>query len=387
MKTHGAKPAIDASTQPLPARRRTDVDFWRGVVLCCIFINHIPGNAFERLTPKNYGFSDSAEAFVFLSGLSLAFAYVGRFSDGRAGQVMQSLQWRVAKLYGIHLFLSVAAIAIFAAAASFGGDDALMNQHGRALFTDDPAAALLGLASLGHQLGYFNILPLYIVLIAILVVQLVMVRMAGPWPMLAVSALFYAVVRVFDINIPTWPMKGSWFFNPLAWQLLMAVGIVAALLLRDGRLRSRPVPLALAGLVVAAGAVSVTDGFSLLPGLYDWTRNWADLDKTTLGLGRLVHFIALAYLLFGLGVAARLRRTWSYAPFCRLGRNSLTVFALLSLLAAVGQVAEDLIGTSFGLDLLLIVGGLAILYATAWASETLPQPGAERRARLDVRQR
>ncbi len=66
-------------------RAWTSIDFWRGVVLCTIFINHIPGNLFEIVTQKNYGFSDSAEAFVFLSGLSLALAYARRFANGQAG--------------------------------------------------------------------------------------------------------------------------------------------------------------------------------------------------------------------------------------------------------------------------------------------------------------
>ena len=389
MEGHPVKPtALPAGpTSPAPSRRLTDIDFWRGLILCCIFINHIPGNIFERLTPKNYGLSDSAEAFVFLSGVSLALAYWTRFTDGRAGQVLQALQLRVVKLYGIHLFLTVAAIAVFAAGATLGGDDELMNVHGRALFTDDPTAALLGLVSLGHQIGYFNILPLYIVLIAMLVAQLAIARAWGPWAMLGASAATYGAARLSGLDVPTWPMKGAWFFNPLAWQLLMAIGVAAAMLYRQGRLAIHPGLLALSGLVVAAGLVSVTDGFSLLPGLYDWMRGWADLDKTSLGLGRLVHFIAMAYLLYGLGVAARVRAAAFYEPVSRLGRNSLTVFAILSLLAAVGQVAEDLAGHSVGLDLLLIGSGLAILYGAATLAEAWPRPVSITRARLRAGQR
>ena len=369
------------------AGRLTDIDFWRGLVLCCIFINHVPGNIFEGLTPKNYGFSDSAEAFVFLSGVSLALAHAARFASGRAGTVLQALQFRVVKLYGLHLFLSIAAVAIFAAGATLGEDDMLMNVHGRELFTDDPAAALLGLVLLGHQLGYFNILPLYIVLIGLFVAQLAIVRAAGPWPMLFAAATAYGLVRAFGLDIPTWPMRGTWFFNPLAWQLLMGMGVAGALLHRQGRLPRRPALLAASGLVVAAGVVSVTDGFSLRPGLYDWTRGWADLDKTALGLGRLVHFLALAYLLYGLGVAARLRRASLYEPLSRLGRNSLTVFALLSLLAAAGQVAGELAGHTLALDLLLIGGGLAALYGVATLCEAWPRPAAVMRARLGIGQR
>ena len=389
LKVRTVKPVrvSTCATSLAVARRETDIDFWRGLVLCCIFINHVPGNLFERLTPKNYGFSDSAEAFVFLSGVSLAFAYGRRLSDGGLGPVLHAIQGRVVKLYGIHLFLSVAAIAIFAAGASYGDDDTLMNVHGRALFTDDPSAALLGLVSLGHQLGYFNILPLYIVLMAMLVAQLSVARVAGPGSMLLAAGTVYGAVRLSGLNIPTWPMKGSWFFNPLAWQLLMAIGVAAGLLHRQGRLRAQPALLGLAGLVVAVAAVSVTDGFTLLPGLQDWTRGWADLDKTSLGLGRLIHFVALAYLLYSFGAAARLRATKVYEPLCLLGRHSLTVFALLSLLAAVGQVAEELMGHTVELDLVLLGGGLVLLYGLARVSEAWPQPLADMRTRLRAGQR
>ena len=47
------------------------VDFWRGIALITIFVNHIPGIYFERFTHRNVSFSDSAELFVFLAGWSL----------------------------------------------------------------------------------------------------------------------------------------------------------------------------------------------------------------------------------------------------------------------------------------------------------------------------
>ena len=52
------------------------IDFWRGLVLVGILCDHIPGNLIEKATPRNFGFSDSAEAFVFLSGFSVGIATV-----------------------------------------------------------------------------------------------------------------------------------------------------------------------------------------------------------------------------------------------------------------------------------------------------------------------
>ena len=53
-----------------PSRRVGTIDFWRGLVLVAILCDHIPGNLLEKATPRNFALSDSAEAFVFLSGSS-----------------------------------------------------------------------------------------------------------------------------------------------------------------------------------------------------------------------------------------------------------------------------------------------------------------------------
>src|SRR5208283_5358740 len=146
--------------------RLDGIDFWRGCVLCVIFIDHMPGSAFENLTPRNLGFSDAAEAFVFLSGVSIALAYGRRFSIGQRLQTLRGLARRELKLYGAHVGLSLAALTIFFAGAAWAGKPGLLEVHGRGLFVDNPGLGMLGLVSLGHQLGYFNILPLYIILIA-----------------------------------------------------------------------------------------------------------------------------------------------------------------------------------------------------------------------------
>ena len=52
-------------------RQANAIDFWRGFALVSIFINHIPGVFYERLTHRNFSISDSAELFVFLAGWSL----------------------------------------------------------------------------------------------------------------------------------------------------------------------------------------------------------------------------------------------------------------------------------------------------------------------------
>ena len=48
-------------------RQANPIDFWRGLVLVFIFINHIPGTYYSRFTHADYSISDSADLFVFPS--------------------------------------------------------------------------------------------------------------------------------------------------------------------------------------------------------------------------------------------------------------------------------------------------------------------------------
>ena len=57
------------------ADRDHRIDFFRGVALIAIFINHIPENLFSLLTTRNLGFSDASEIFIYLSGFSAAMVF------------------------------------------------------------------------------------------------------------------------------------------------------------------------------------------------------------------------------------------------------------------------------------------------------------------------
>ena len=69
-------------TGAVPRQRDTRLDVFRAIALLTIFVNHVPGQYLEHLTHKNFGFSDSAEAFVLISGMSVGLAYGSRFAVG-----------------------------------------------------------------------------------------------------------------------------------------------------------------------------------------------------------------------------------------------------------------------------------------------------------------
>ena len=176
--------------------RIRDIDFWRGAVLIVILVDHIPGNPLENLTPRNFGLSDSAEAFIFLSGLSIGLIYVPRADKYGLEPVAGGLLKRALKIYGVHIALTVTALLVFGAAYWLSGVPDLIEAHGRSYVFGAPSSGLIGLALMSLQLGYFNILPLYVVLMLWAPVALAIAR-RDPLAALIVSAGLYAAARVY----------------------------------------------------------------------------------------------------------------------------------------------------------------------------------------------
>lgn len=363
--------------------RNTSIDFWRGFVLLTIFVNHIPGNVVEHLSYRNLSLSDSAEAFIFLSGLSVALVYYPKLPKGDILGVARRCVSRAAELYRMHLILTFAAVAMFAVAYVISDLTDLIEADGRATVFDDTARGITGILLLGHQLGYFNILPLYVILMLWAPVVLVLTRTHVALA-LGVALLLYTAVRLGGLSMPSWPEPGTWFFNPFAWQLMFTLGVAAGVLwAKHGVPHSRALLWA-AWTVVIGSAVVVTNAFGLAPGLWDAVSPSIDIPKQVLGLGRLVQFLALAYLVANLRVASWFDNTLLSSELTRLGRHGLPVFAVGSLLAALGQVimtlaavkhsaSPALIGMVF--TIVGILGLLALVRYLEWTSNSSPKRG------------
>ncbi len=379
-------------SQPaLPGRGRiAAIDFWRGLVLVFIFINHIPGNFLDRITPRNFGFSDSTEAFVFIAGLSVALAWGGRIGRQDLRSVVERAWHRTYVLYGVHLLLTFTAIALYANAFVLTGNDTFLLDHGRDVIFEEPGTALLGIVFLGHQMGYYNILPLYILLV-FLSPFLLLAAWRGPLLTLAVSFVIYVIAQLPQVNLPSWPLPGLWVFNPFAWQFAFVAGMTVGVLARRDGVRipaSRPLLLACA-VFVAASVFVVADGFGLAPGLFGTVYGFGGFDKTDMSIMRFVHFLALAYLVTQLRIGERLVGfDWGRAT-ALVGRHGLAIFALGSVLSSAGQIYTTLIdgtrwsnGTLTGL--VIVPAGVMCLYwfARFLESRTVPAiPAPAKRTR------
>jgi hypothetical protein len=333
-------------------------------------IDHLPGNLLEHFTPRNFALFDSAEAFVFLSGLSIGLVYYRRTLAAGLAPVARSCLKRAGRLYGVHILITAGALAIFAAAYWLGGfNDALIAPHGRAVVFHEPLRGAIGVALLSHQLGYFNILPLYVALMALAPLVLALARFS-PTAALTAALGAYGAVKWLGFDLPNWPEPGGWFFNPLAWQLVFTLGVLSGVRWSEKPPRRSALVQVLCLGLTAAGALIVTDGFGFLPGLRDHAYAALDVGKQNLGAARLVNFLALAYLLATTPLLGALARTAPGQAVQSLGRRSLTVFAVSSLLCALGQAGAGVLtgavddrmahGIEFGYTLASI-GALIVL--------------------------
>jgi hypothetical protein len=356
------------------------VDFWRGFALVTIFINHIPGIFYERLTHRNFSISDSADLFVFLAGWSLRLL-VGNPGRASAAYLVVRLGGRALQIYAAQILIIALAIAMLAAAAVLLQNPLILEWHNAAAVFHDPVPAHLGMAMLTHQLGYFDILPLYVVLMVV-APAVALVDRYVPRLLLPLSLALYFAALVFQLTLPSWPVQGEWFFNPFAWQLVFVLGFVLAR--HDGVggfVRRNMTWLRIASLpVVIAGALVI------------WNNWWPDPTKVPHPVllfvqsksyatpMRLIQFLALMALFSATYPFIQRAAPWLVEFLSLLGRNSLNVFCVGSLLSLAGQIVRFIYQGGIVVDTAVVVAGIALLALTAWLSEWRERDKARRLA-------
>jgi len=351
-------------------RESNAIDFWRGFALVNIFINHVPGNAFARYTYPNASLSDAAELFVFLAGWALGLATKGR--DGRepAGRVVLRLASRAVEVYRAHVTITAIALAMIAGAALAFDNPVFLEWHNAGPAFSDPLQTTIGWVTLLHQLGYFNILPLYVALLVMAPAFVLLARWSRG-AALTFSLAVWAWSLAFEINLPTWPVEGTWFFNPFAWQLLLVLGFLCCEWSRDsvafGVWTKRLWPLGVLG--VAIGAVVALRDLKPDPLLVPEPRLFFIFSKSNLSPGRLFHFLALLLAFQGVYRLVAPYMPWLAMRFSALGRNSLAVFSMGSILSLAGQLVRFRMGGGILIDCAIMAVGLAGLVFTAWFVE------------------
>ena len=335
-----------------------------------IFIDHVPGNAYGNFTLHKAAFCDAAELFVFLAGWSISHATGGPLTPQSAGRVVIRLLARAIEIYRAQLVLTAIALALLAATSLVRNNPIFLEWHNAGPAFYDPVRTTVGWVLLTHQLWFFDILPLYVVVLLMAPGFVILARWSRR-AALGASMALYAVVLTYNLQLPTWPGDSGWFFNPLAWQLLLVLGFLGSELTQDSarfrEIAHRCVPYA--AILAAMFTMLTIAGFDPDPLSVPQPRFFFLIDKTNLSPSRVVSLLALIiafHPVFPL-ISGHLGAVGGW--ICRLGRNSLAVFAIGSLLSLIAQLFRFVVGGNLTIDTITVLIGILGMGGTAWFVE------------------
>lgn len=363
-----------------PGRRDVRIDWLRGLAMTCVIVNHsklsslLSWFSYERLWVVT-----AAEVFVVLSGVVLGMVYGRRLARDGWRVVVSGLGRRALFLYSMFVgvtvsLLALSAIGIDVAAVAPSDPEAAAWFLAPGTMT---ASAWRGVLLMSAGPWAFEIIGLYVWLVAAAIPCLLMLRYAGWRPLLAASWALYLWYR---IDPHTVTMAGFESAFPLfAWQLLFVHGIAIGYHRDDVSAFVARMPA-----ITPRVAVLVTAGFTIFAFCNPWTvgPSWLHLGVVSpdlfstlyaryftlsdLRVGRLLNLsiaLPVAYLM--------LTRYWALARplesvFVVLGQRSLGAFILhvygLLLLAHLQLPDGIWIGT---LTQVTLVCAIAMLLTSA----------------------
>jgi hypothetical protein len=269
-------------------QRSLEVDFFRGVVLLVIAVDHISGSVLSNFTLHKFAFCDSAEVFVFLGGYASAAAYTSlatRRSESAARRRFFRRSWEI---YRAYLFTAALMLLGGAMLMLLRIDSPMLEYSEWPVFLGRPLDLIFEVAVLRHQPYLSSVLPMY-ALFALAVPFVVPLAERKPVVALFGSLGIWLFASTFSHALPSADAQG-WSFNPFAWQLMFTMGILA---------RTQPVSAAFhasAGarwLTRAALVVVLTFAFAKL---FIETQPPPGYMKQNLATMRIVSFVVIAWV-------------------------------------------------------------------------------------------
>lgn len=370
------------------SQRDLRVDFFRGMALLLILWGHglhasgDPVPAF-RVTTYYWFFSDAFEMFIFLSGFAFGLAYekVLRLKGFAACQ-LKALN-RCWQLYVANGFTFLLVIGLMSLVPR-------IDQHVFVVFNqvyDDPGQLIPQFLGLMYLPWLFQVLPLYIVMLLMMPAVLWLMRHHALFALGVSGGLWLCTQFVPAFNMPSFEGDGAtWFFNPFAWQFLFVIGMLLSIRIhREGwqlpRIRwllALAVLMAISPLVLRVLAfLSARD----IAGLHAYDQWFTVITfpyieaKSTLGPLRIVHFLALVYI-----VACTLPRTLSFwqsaaaRPLILCGQHSLEIFCVGVVLAYSIGIINATAGGNAALLLGLNISACVLSCIAAWVLHVRQSP-------------
>ena len=354
-----------------PVERDLRLDLFRGIGLWMIFLDHIPHDVVSWLTLRNYGFSDAAEFFVFISGYLVGWIYAPIIRGGLFLAAVKRLWKRVAQMYVAHIMLFLIFTAQIARTARRFDNPLYENELNVFNFLQHPDVLIGQALTLRYKPVNLDVLPLYITLVfAAPFIMWCLVR--RPNLTLLGSIVFFILSRWFDWNISSYPPGTTWYFNPFCWQLLFVFAAWCGL----GEIAnyskwvwSKTALTIAAAWILFAFVIVMTWHSAFLESLIPkWMiKAIYPIDKTDLDMLRFTHFLALATF-----VTLLISRKWKplnsiwLRPMILCGQHSLPIFCISVLLSFSAHWILTQYTKGAWEQLAVSAAGILIMVVIAW---------------------
>jgi hypothetical protein len=365
---------VTSVAQPPRSARDVRLDFFRGIAMFVIFLAHVPANSWFEFIPARFGFSSAAELFVFCSGLASSFAF-GRLyqREGFSAGQFRTLS-RVWQVYWAHIGMSLVMIIVSIIGLKLSGTD-YPTRLGLGWFYAHPAEGLFAMMTLTYTPAYLDMLPVYLVLLAMLPVVMLVARLS---PKLALGLLvaLWALVQVTGLNLPGGQGPGnSWYFNPFAWQLVFFTGFAFGMgWLKAPELRRGALFWLCAAFLLFSVPVNFwafTDNIPVLASIHETLLPPGG--KTNLNPLLYLHFLASAYVVLTLiePIRGELQRA---KPIVLVGQQALATFMASTALAWSLGMVLDVTGRSLLATSIINLIGFAGIVAVAALARRYKSP-------------
>ena len=389
----------EAGVKLLATTRQRDLrlDFFRGIAMFIILVAHIQRDWLALWIPARFGFSDATEMFVFCSGMASAIAFGRVFREQGLLIGTARVVYRMWQVYWAHigLFMAVAVTTLWLTSLQLTDTDytAMLNLY---LFFGAPMVHLPGLLTLTYVPNYFDILPMYIAVLALMPLVIALSRIHLGLVAVLVVGLWLGA-NITGLNFPAEPNSNRpWFFNPFGWQLVFYTGFA----FMSGWLKAPPIDRRLVWLALAIVVLSIPFAYfriiNQVPEIRVWLKaNDVFINKTNFGILRYIHFLALAYLAVavvgpkGARISAgpsnpTLARIWARVllVITTVGQQSLAVFVFSMFYAVLLTALFDYVGRSnFSMLWVNLLGAAGIALAAYTAQWFKAKPWAKKEAK------
>lgn len=317
------------------------IDAIRGLCLLGIFINHITLGFLHRFSPINIMFSDAADVFIFLAGISSFLAYGGKPGEHYANSNTVKIWRRARLLFLVNSLIAVASIAILFAGDAVAPAAVPTSMPGHLIETHGAVTYLWHVLTMQQTVGYSVVLRLYVVLMLLAPVYIWLASKRFWYPLVP-AGVIWLLAGHFG-----WVESNSLSGTPLAltilpWNLIFAMGISFGAARAQGVTfhKSNLLTIVATALLVA-GPVCAIILTRVSPDVVAWvdTRNdffWTGASKTFQSPLRISFMLALAYLFVNFRSAPLIRlfhQATADSVLSRLGRKSLEVFSAGAIMA------------------------------------------------------